>query len=94
MQDGVVMRDYTHKTHTGITKKQFFSIDKANTKAAWHPVGIQQPPPPPHPPNLTLSCSYFESWNTKKRLGWKTCLAPIVLGLGDTAESPSARSCN
>ena len=50
MQDGVVVRDYTHKKHTGITKKQFFSIVKANTKAAWHPVGIQQPPPPPAPP--------------------------------------------
>ena len=30
----VVMQNYTHKTHTGITKKQFFSIVKANTKAA------------------------------------------------------------
>ena len=71
------MQDDTHKTRTGITKKQFFSIVKANTKAAWHPVGMQQPPPPPTPPTLTLFCSYFESWNTKKRLGWKICLAPI-----------------
>ena len=56
MQDGVVMRDYTR---TGIAEKQFFSFVKANTEAAWRPVGIQQPPPP-----LTLSYSYFESWNT------------------------------
>ena len=49
MQDGVVMQDYTRKTCTGIAKKLFFSFVKANTKAAWRPVGIQQPPSPPPP---------------------------------------------
>ena len=43
----VVMQDYTRKTRTGITKKQFFNFVKANAKAAWHSVCIQRPPDPP-----------------------------------------------
>ena len=51
--------DYTRKTRTGIAKKQFFSFFKANTKADWRPVGIQQPPL--HPPNPNAILQLFRN---------------------------------
>ena len=59
----------------GITKKQFFSIVKANTEAAWRSAGIQRPlAPHPFSSDAVLRL-LLRKLEQKKQ--WKTCLAPI-----------------